>query len=99
MTAGLDQDSSAEIKRVGKSGQISLGKEHTGQYFREQHQDDGSILLVPVAVLPRSHWSVRDAEKIREALSWAANHPARESNLDELASTLKGRARRKRRGR
>ena len=74
-----------DIKRVGKSGQISLGKQLAGQYFREQRQEDGSIILVPVVVLSRSHWSVRDEDKIRKAISWAAKNPAKESDLNELA--------------
>ena len=86
------------IKRVGSSGQISLGKSLAGQYFREEERDDGTIVLVPVAVLPKSHWSIRDGKKIRQALAWAAENPAKESDLDKL--TLKAAAAaEKRRGR
>jgi hypothetical protein len=92
-------DTGTDIKRVGKSGQISLGKEHTGQYFREERQDDGSILLVPVVVVPRSHWTVRDGGKIRKALAWAAKHPPRESDVEVLARHVKSPPPRKRRGR
>src|SRR5262245_46632135 len=73
-----------DIKRVGKSGQISLGKQHAGQYFREDRRDDGSIVLTPVVVVPRSHWTVRDQAKIKRALAWAARHPPSETDLDEL---------------
>lgn len=76
--------SDTDIKRVGKSGQISLGKQLAGQYFREQRQEDGSIVLVPVVVVSRSHWSVRDEDKIRKAIAWAAKNPAKESDVDEL---------------
>jgi len=75
-----------DIKRVGKSGQISLGKQLAGQYFREQRQEDGSIVLVPVVVVPKSHWSVRDEGKIRKAMAWAADNPAKESDVDEVAA-------------
>jgi len=91
-------DPDADIKRVGRSGQISLGKQHSGQYFREERQEDGSILLVPVVVIPRSHWTVRDEGKIRKALRWAAENPARESNLEDLVRKAKSPAHRKRRG-
>ena len=74
-----------DIKRVGKSGQISLGKQLAGQYFREQRQEDGSIVLVPVVVISKSHWSVRDEGKIRKAITWAAKNPAKESDIDALA--------------
>lgn len=73
-----------DVKRVGKSGQISLGKQHAGQYFREEHRPDGAIVLVPVVVVPRSHWSVRDDAKIREALTWAASNPPRATDLETL---------------
>ena len=73
-----------DIKRVGTSGQISLGKRFAGQFFREEEREDGAIVLVPVAVLPRSHWSIRDEAKIKQALSWAAENPPKETNLDEL---------------
>jgi hypothetical protein len=87
-------DAGVDIKRVGKSGQISLGKDLAGQYFREERQADGTIVLVPVAVLPRSHWSVRDRAKIRKALAWASRHAPRETDLDALtarASDRRGR--------
>ena len=89
-----------DIKRVGKSGQISLGKQLAGQYFREQRQDDGSIVLVPVVVLSKSHWSVRDEGKIRNAIAWAAENPPQESDVDELvAKTEKKSGSRSKRGR
>jgi hypothetical protein len=72
------------IKRVGKSGQISLGKQHAGEYFREDRQEDGTIVLVPVAVVPTSHWSLRDEAKIRKAVAWATQHPPEASDVDAL---------------
>lgn len=92
-------DADTDIKRVGKSGQISLGKKHAGQYFREERQADGSIVLVPVVVVPRSHWSVRDDTKIQQAIAWAAKNPARESDVEELvAKAVKAGSRSKRGG-
>lgn len=84
MNLESEPNAATDVKRVGKSGQISIGKQHAGQYFREQRLEDGSIVLVPVVVLPKSHWSVRDEGKIRSAIAWAAEHPARESDLDAL---------------
>lgn len=74
----------ADIKRVGKSGQISVGKQYAGRYFREERREDGAIVLTPVAVLPESHWTVRDHAKIVEAMEWASKTPPRESDVDEL---------------
>lgn len=86
MKAAPSVNTDTDIKRVGKSGQISLGKQLAGQYFREQHQEDGSIVLVPVVVISRSHWSVRDEDKIRKAIAWAAKNPAKESDVDGLTA-------------
>jgi hypothetical protein len=83
----------ADIKRVGKSGQISLGKQHAGQYFREERQEDGSIVLVPVVVVAKSHWSVRDQGKIKEAIAWAAGNPPMESAIDALAAKAEKKSR------
>ncbi len=87
-----------DIKRVGKSGQISLGKQLAGHYFREQRQDDGSIVLVPVVVVAKSHWSVRDAGKIRKAIAWAAANPAKGSDVELVAAKAEGAGSRSKRG-
>ena len=84
----MNTSTGVEIKRVGSSGQISLGKRHAGRFFREEEREDGSIVLVPVAVLPTSHWSIRDEAKIKKALSWAAENPPKESDVDELTAKV-----------
>ncbi len=81
---GMNTPPAVDIKRVGSSGQISVGKKLAGRYFREELREDGAIVLVPVAVVPASHWTIRDAGKIKKALAWAAKHPARESDLEGL---------------
>ena len=90
---------SEDIKRVGRSGQISLGKKHAGHYFRESHLEDGSIVLVPVVVLPKSHWSVRDGDKIRKAIEWAAANPGAESSVDEVVARAQRGVQGRKRGR
>lgn len=74
----------AAVKRVGKSGQISLGKERAGRLYREETRDDGTIVLSPVIVLSQDHWLVRDKDKIVEAMEWAAENPPRATKLDAL---------------
>ncbi|MHB8878011.1 MAG: hypothetical protein ACYC8T_30310 [Myxococcaceae bacterium] len=86
MNSGTQLGTDNDIKRVGKSGQISLGKQHAGQYFREERREDGSIVLVPVVVLSQSHWTVRDEAKIRKALSWAAKSAPKASDLEKLVA-------------
>ena len=40
------------LKEVGASGQISLGKKYAGQLFDLQRDEDGSLKLTPVKVVP-----------------------------------------------
>ena len=40
------------LKEVGASGQISLGKKYAGQLFDLQMDEDGSLKLTPVKVVP-----------------------------------------------
>ena len=91
--------SDAAIKRVGRSGQISLGKQHAGQYFREERRGDGTIVLVPVVVVSRSHWTVRDEAKIRKALTWAAENPPKLSDVDDVVAKAGKASSRKKRAR
>jgi Neuraminidase (sialidase) len=46
---------SEEIKVIGKSGQISLGKSYAGKSLRVERREDGSILLTAVAMVPESY--------------------------------------------
>lgn len=76
-----------EIKTVGKSGQISLGKGYAGKTLRLKRQADGSILLTPVAVIPESQlWTLQEPHRsaIEKGLTWAASNPPAETDLDEL---------------
>ena len=79
--------STSEIKVVGKSGQISLGKRYAGKMLELQRLDDGSLLLRAVAVVPESQlWTLQepDRSRISRALGWAGRTEPRESNPDSL---------------
>jgi hypothetical protein len=83
----ISSPDTTEIKTVGKSGQISLGKGFAGKTLRLQRQRDGSILLTPVAVIPESQlWTLQKEHRtaIEKGLAWAADNPAAETDLDEL---------------
>jgi hypothetical protein len=77
-----------EIKVVGKSGQISLGKSYAGKTLRLERRRDGTMLLTAVAVVPESQlWTLEepDRSQIARGLTWAAGTPAKETNLEALA--------------
>ena len=77
-----------EIKTVGKSGQISLGKRYAGKTLRLERLDDGSMVLTAVALVPESQlWTTvePDRSRIARGLAWAASTAPRESDLETLA--------------
>jgi hypothetical protein len=76
-----------DIKVVGKSGQISLGKSYAGKTLRLERRDDGTIVLTAVAMVPESQlWTLQEPHRARIArgLAWAAETQPAETNLDTL---------------
>jgi len=93
--------SSSELKVVGKSGQISLGKRYAGKTLELQRLDDGSLLLRAVAMVPESQlWTLQEPHRTRIAkgLAWAAQTEPRESDPDSLLKVM-GKRRSRPRGR
>src|SRR5260370_38955921 len=82
----IDQAEGPEdVKVVGKSGQISLGKRFAGKRLRVEYRDDGSIVLTSVVVVPESElWTLKEPHRsrIERGLAWAARNPAVETDLD-----------------
>jgi hypothetical protein len=88
---GVDSTENApnpvEIKIVGKSGQISLGKSYAGKTLRLERRRDGTMILTAVAIVPESQvWTLEEPHRsqIARGLAWAAETPARETNLKTL---------------
>ena len=76
-----------EIKVVGKSGQISLGKSYAGKTLRLERRRDGTMILTAVAVVPESQlWTLDEPHRsqIARGLAWAAETPAKETDLRAL---------------
>jgi hypothetical protein len=91
-----------EIKVVGRSGQISLGKALAGKTLRVEHHADGAILLTPVAVVPESQlWTLNepDRSRIARGVAWAARTVPHESDVDKLEEQAARRRTKARRGR
>jgi hypothetical protein len=85
------------IKRVGQSGQISVGRELAGRLLRLEQLDDGRVLLTPVVDVPESQiWTLREPDKsrIERGLSWAATTPAQETVLADVVARAKRRKKR-----
>jgi len=86
-----------EIKVVGKSGQISLGKSYAGKTLRLERRSDGTMILTAVAVVPESQlWTLEEPHRsqIARGLMWAASTEPKETNLEALtrrAGRVRGR--------
>jgi hypothetical protein len=77
----------AEIKVVGRSGQISLGKSYAGKTLRVERKEDGRIVLTAVAMVPESQlWTLEepDRSRIAQGLEWAAKTSPEGTDLDAL---------------
>jgi len=94
-------DASEEVKMVGQSGQISLGKRFAGKRLRVEYRDDGSILLTAVVVIPESElWTASEPHlsRINRGLAWAASAAPAETDLDELTAKALAKPKARRRG-
>jgi hypothetical protein len=76
-----------EIKVVGKSGQISLGKNYAGKTLRLERRDDGTMVLTSVAMIPENQlWTLQEPHRsrIQRGLAWAVETSPAETDVDEL---------------
>jgi hypothetical protein len=92
-------DERVEIKVVGKSGQISLGKSYAGKTLRLERRRDGTLVLTAVAMVPESQlWTLQEPNRsrIERGLAWAAETPPAETDLDDLVRVRASRTKRKR---
>lgn len=84
---GSSSQKEFEIKVVGKSGQISLGKRYAGKTLRLERREDGTVVLTAVAMVPESQlWTVAepDRSRIARGLAWAAVTPAKGTTIASL---------------
>ena len=85
---------SAEVKTIGSSGQISLGKQFAGRTVTVEQVEDGVWVVKTARVIPENElWlhTPEIREKLTQAIRWADEHPAKESDLDALERKLKKR--------
>ena len=54
----------AELKRIGQSGQLTLGKQYAGKLLRVEKLEDGRFVLTPVVDVPESQlWTLQEPHK------------------------------------
>src|SRR5512147_3202459 len=97
----MGMTAASEIKVVGKSGQISLGKRYAGKMLELQHLEDGTLLLRAVAVVPESQlWTLAEPHRgrIARGLAWSAENAPRDTDPDSLVKQKSSRRSRVRGG-
>jgi hypothetical protein len=90
----LSDEDTAMLKMVGASGQLSLGKKYAGKYFELTEQEDGTIVMVPMRVIPESEaWlhTPEMQERLTQATQWMQDHPPAETDLDEFLEGIESR--------
>lgn len=78
------------IKTVGKSGQISLGKAMAGMGFIMQELPGGDIVLKRAVVVPMNERLLDPVvhAELEAAREWRRNNPAKSTDLAALGSKL-----------
>lgn len=79
------------LKTIGKSGQISLGKEYAGRHALVEELEPGVWMIKLGEFIPDSErwlWEQKSQHSLDQALDWAKQHPASASDLQALASRL-----------
>jgi hypothetical protein len=80
------------IKTIGKSGQISLGKEYAGQHASVAEIEPGVWIIKLGDFVPHSEqWlhASEPAADLHKAITWAEENPPRKTNWVELERRLK----------
>lgn len=88
-----------EIKTIGASGQISLGKQNAGRTVVVDELEPGVWLIKTAQVIPDSEmWlhTPEAKEKIDQGLRWLETHKVQESDLDAFEKKLTKHLRRRR---
>lgn len=84
----------AQVKVVGTSGQISLGKQNAGRTVTVEEIETGVWLVKTAQVIPDTELWLHEPQtkqSLDRAIAWAEQNPAKASNLGDLEKRLKRR--------
>jgi hypothetical protein len=79
------------VKVVGVNGQISLGKQFAGRQVLVEEQEAGVWLIRTATVIPdNERWlhAPGAASDLGNALTWSAQNPPNDAQLDDTLSRL-----------
>jgi len=81
-----------EVKTIGSSGQISLGKEYAGRTVMVEEVESGVWMIRTAQVIPDNElWShsPEARESPDKALEWSAQTTRRQSDLKSLTRKIR----------
>ncbi|MEX2534044.1 MAG: hypothetical protein WD273_00470 [Trueperaceae bacterium] len=82
------------IKRVGASGQISLGKEYAGRTVVMESPEEGVWIIRTAQVIPDNELWLHEEpnkHKVKAGLAWAKESPTIPNDLDEFEEDIRSR--------
>lgn len=82
----------AEVKTIGNSGQISLGKEHAGRTVVVEEVERGVWLIKTAQVIPDNELWLHTPQaqaSLDEALKWSGRTERAESDLEALGRKVR----------
>lgn len=80
------------IKTIGASGQISLGKQYAGRTVTIDGPEEGVWIIKTAQVIPDNELWLHTPENrasLDRALKWSMTHPQKESDLDALERKIR----------
>jgi hypothetical protein len=81
----------SEVKTIGASGQISLGKQYAGRTVTIDEVEPGVWHIKTAQVIPDNELWLHTPEakaKLDRALEWSATHPRKQSDLKALQKRI-----------
>jgi hypothetical protein len=82
----------SSIKTIGSSGQIALGKEHAGKHVLVDQIEPGVWVIKAGEFIPESERWLHQPEvkeMLDRGLTWAAENPPAETDIDELEESAR----------
>ena len=80
-----------EVKTIGFSGQISLGKQHAGRTVTVEEIEEGVWLVKASRIIAENELRLHGpsvSDTLSRAIEWAEKNPPKPSNLDALERRL-----------
>ena len=81
-----------QIKTIGASGQISLGKEYAGRPVLIEKIEEGVWLIKTAKIIPDNEMWLHDEpakSRIEKAIAWAEKNEPSETNLEALDTNVR----------